>query len=103
VAAPTLRREADCERLAAETLRAQWRMFERVSVRRRGSGGGLEATIHLNPVLVRGAAAQRSLHPSAATAARHAAQRLDAIAACVDRANEQLPAGALIEDFVVLG
>ena len=97
------RHEAERERQVAEALRGQWRMFERVSVRRRRDGEGFEAMIELNPTLVRGSAEQRCDRPSAATTARLEAQRLDAIVACVDRANEQLSAPDSIRDFVVLG
>jgi hypothetical protein len=96
-------RDAEREGQVADALRAEWRMFERVSVRPREDGYGFKATIELNQALVRGSAEQQCHRPSLETAAKLEARRRDAIAACVDRVNEKLPAAESIRDFVVLG
>ncbi|MEZ5077254.1 MAG: hypothetical protein R2725_07420 [Solirubrobacterales bacterium] len=95
--------DAECELRVADALRAQWRLFERVSVRRCGDGEGFVATTWLNATLVRGMAEQRCVNPSSATAAGLDARRLDAINACIERLNKTLPPEESIRGFVVRG
>jgi hypothetical protein len=86
----------------ADALRAQWRLFERVSVQPHRDGFGLEATIHLNQTLLRGAAEQQCLRPTAATAEVLAARRREAIVDCLERLNRSLAPEERIRRFDVV-
>lgn len=96
-------RDAERERRIAEALRAEWRMFERVSVRPCADGDGFEATILLNQTLVRGAAEQQGLPRSPASVTLVEARRRRAIASCVESLNRTLPRGDSIRGFEVIG
>ncbi|HVO53234.1 MAG TPA: hypothetical protein VMT37_02365 [Solirubrobacterales bacterium] len=91
------------ERQISEALRAEWRLFERVSVAGCQDGNGFRVVITLNQTLLRGAAEQQCLHPSMATSELLEARRLSAITACVERVNAKLGPDHSIRDFVVLG
>lgn len=93
----------DRRRELAEALRARWRLFERVVLRPGAGGQGLHATIHLDPVIVRGAAEQQGTNRSPALTARAAERRRRAIAACVEGFNEDLPQAERIGGFDVIG
>lgn len=95
-------RNPDRERTIADALRAQWRLFERVTLNAAGGGEGFRATIHLNTTIVRGAAEQQgtSRSPDMQTAAE--ARRAQAIASCIERFNATLPPPERIRAFEVI-
>jgi hypothetical protein len=100
VAAPP---REEIEARIERALRAEWRMIERVILRRSDDGCGYRASIQLNQTLVRGAAEQQGLGRSPAGLAAAEARRASALAACVQRINAGLAPADSIRGFQVLG
>ena len=86
----------------ADSLRAQWRMFERVTLAPAGDGSGFHATIQLSRTIVRGAIEQQGLHTTPANLARAERRRARAISECVQRFNASRPPAERISDYEVI-
>ncbi|MGH2936588.1 MAG: hypothetical protein ACRDPE_00525 [Solirubrobacterales bacterium] len=95
-------REARRPAIAA-MLRSQWRMIAAVSLRPRHEGDGFDAWIRLDPIIVRGSYEQQGFPGTPDASAKAEARRLDAIAACVDAVNVDLPTTEAIRSFRVVG
>jgi hypothetical protein len=86
----------------AAALRAQWRMIASVSLRRRGDGG-FEAELRLDPFVVKGSLEQQGYPRTPEGLTKMEKRRYAALAECVKRVNEGLPAADQIKDFTVAG
>jgi hypothetical protein len=99
--APGLDGERAC--LLAESLRAEWRMFEEVSLVAAPDGTGFEAMIQLNPTLVRAAAEQQGLGLLPSNREVAEARRLRAVAECIERFNARSAGEGPIRSFRIVG
>jgi hypothetical protein len=87
----------------AEALRAQWRMIASVSLRPSREGEGFDAELHLDPIVVRASLDQQGHPRTPEQMNRIEARRLDALAGCVERMNEEHPPDERIKGFTIAG
>lgn len=93
----------DTDGRIADALRAEWRMIASVSLRPCGEGEGFEAELRLDPTVVKGALEQQGYPRTPEGLTKMERRRYAALAECVKRVNEGLPATGQIKEFTVAG
>ncbi len=95
-------RQLECGEAIAAALRAQWRLFDRVTVDAVAGGEGFYASIYLDQTIVRGAAEQQGTKHSPRLRSQFVERRAKAISECVERTNADLPPAKRICGYRVI-
>lgn len=98
-----MRQATDTAREIAEALRAEWRMISSVSLCPNEAGDGYEATLRLDPIVVRGSLEQQGYPRTPDAVTKIEKRRLAALGQCVQRVNAHLRADEQIKTFSILG